>query len=183
MMKISKRKLGILFIFVTFIFIETISFATYQTAVLGEKEDNNNKIKYEIELEQGDIVLSQEEMETLDLINKYREENGMTTLRPISSLQKIAKLKAEDLVNNNYFAHNSPTLGTPFELMKSQGVEYKIAGENLAGNVTAKKAVDAWINSKSHRENILEEKFNYTGICVIDSEVYGKVFVQVFIGI
>lgn len=182
MMKISKRKLGILFIFLAFIFIETISFATYQTAVLGERE-NNNKIKYEIEMKQEEVILSQEEQETLDLINEYREQNGLTKLKPIANLQKVAKLKAEDLVNNNYFAHNSPKLGTPFELMESQGVEYKIAGENLAGNITAKKAVEAWINSKSHRENILEEKFDYTGICVIDSEVYGKIFVQVFIGI
>lgn len=181
-MKISKKKLGILFIFIAFIFIETISFATYQTAVLGEKE-NNNKIKYKIELEQENVVLSQEEQETLDLINKYREQNGLTKLKPISNLQKVAKLKAEDLVENNYFAHNSPNLGTPFELMESQEVEYKIAGENLAGNITAKKAVEAWINSKTHRENILEERFDYTGICVIDSEVYGRVFVQVFIGI
>lgn len=181
-MKISKRKLGILFIFFAFIFIETISFATYQTAVLGEKE-NSDKIRYKIEIEQEETILSQEEQETLDLINEYREQNGITKLKPIANLQKVAKLKAEDLVNNNYFAHNSPKLGTPFELMESQGVEYKIAGENLAGNITANKAVEAWINSKTHRENILEEKFEYTGICVIDSEVYGKVFVQVFIGI
>ena len=101
-MKISKRKLGILFIFLAFIFIETISFATYQTTVLGEKE-NNNKMKYEIEMEQEEVVLSQEEQETLDLINEYREQNGLTKLKPIANLQKVAKLKAEDLVNNNYF--------------------------------------------------------------------------------
>ena len=68
-------------------------------------------------------------------------------------------------------------------MLKANQVDYDIAGENLAGNMTSKKAVESWINSKTHRENILEERFNYTGVCVIESPVYGKIFVQLFIGI
>ena len=53
----------------------------------------------------------------------------------------------------------------------------------MAGNKDPEKAVEAWLNSKLHRENILEENFEYTGISIIQSPVYGKVFVQIFMGI
>ena len=68
-------------------------------------------------------------------------------------------------------------------MLKNNGVTYKIAGENLAGSTTPEKAVEAWINSPSHRDNILEDRFEYTGIYVIESPVYGRIFVQLFIGI
>ena len=181
-MEISKRKLGILFILLIFLGIESFSIATYQTAVLGENK-RKNELANEIKIEEREAELTEEEEETLNLINQYRKKNGLDELRALSKLQEVAKIKANDLVNNNYFVHNSPNLGTPFEMLENNGVEYKIAGENLAGNVNAKKAVEAWINSTSHRENILESKFKYTGICVIESQVYGKVFVQLFIGI
>lgn len=182
-MKISRLRPGILFVFVIFILIEGISFGAYQTAALG-KIDNDNLIsamKAKVELEE--TVLNDEEKETLDLINEYRKQNGLNELKPFSELQEVARIKAEDLVNNEYFAHTSPILGTPFEMLKNNGISYSIAGENLAGNTTPKRAVDAWINSKSHRENILEEEFEYTGIYVIESPVYGKIYVQLFIGI
>ena len=92
-------------------------------------------------------------------------------------------MKAKDIVDNEYFSHNSKNLGTPFEMIQNNGIEYRIAGENLAGNITPEKAVEAWINSRLHRENIEEGEFEYTGICVMDSPVYGKVFVQIFLGI
>ncbi|MBO5479084.1 MAG: hypothetical protein J6A04_05240 [Clostridia bacterium] len=179
-MKISKRKFGILFIFVVFILIETISVATYHTAVLGEKSIKEESMRMQIE--QEEVFLKEEEQEVLNLINQYRKENGLNELKPFSKLQEVSKLKGEDLVNNQYFSHTSPNLGTPFEMLQTNGIDYKIAGENLAGNVTAKKAVEAWINSPLHKENILEEKFEYTGICVIESPVYGKIYVQLFIG-
>lgn len=182
-MKISRLKPGILLIFVIFVLIEGISLTTYKTVVLGQIEQNNtiSAIKTKIELEE--VTLSAEEQKTLELINEYRTQNGLSKLKPFSELQEVAKLKAEDLVKNKYFAHTSPTLGTPFEMLKDNGVNYKIAGENLAGSPTPEKAVEAWINSTSHRENILEEKFEYTGIYVIESPVYGSIFVQLFIGL
>lgn len=181
LMKISIRWFDILFIFFAIISIETISFATYRTAVLSAN-DKQNQIE-EIKIEEQNAVLSEEEQETLDLINEYRKTNGLKELKAISSLQNVAKIKAEDLVNNDYFSHTSPVLGTPFEMLKNNNVKYKTAGENLAGNLNSKRAVAAWINSESHRENILDEDYEYTGICVIESPVYGKVFVQLFIGI
>lgn len=128
-------------------------------------------------------ILTDEEQEVLNLINEQRAKNGLGELKAYSELQRVAKLKAEDLLNNGYFSHTSPTLGTPFEMLKQEGVTYKFAGENLAGNETGVKAVDAWMNSKAHRENILDEDYEYTGIAVVDSEVYGKVYVQLFMGV
>lgn len=181
-MKISKLKPGILVIFTIFVLIEGISFATYQTVVLGQMEQNKISAM-RVKLENDETVLNDYEQEALDLINEYREQYGLVKLKPYSELQAVAKLKAEDLVNSEYFAHTSPNLGTPFEMLADNGVSYKIAGENLAGNTTPERAVEAWMNSPLHRENILEGKFEYTGISVIDSPIYGKVFVQLFIGI
>ena len=181
-MKISRFKPGILVVFMIFILIEVISFATYQNAVLGQIEQNNTISAMKVKIELEEVILSDEEQNTLDLINEYRVQNGLNELKPFSDLQDVARLKAEDLVNNEYFSHTSAVLGTPFEMLKDNEVTYKIAGENLAGSTTPEKAVEAWINSPSHRENILEERFEYTGIYVIDSPVYGSIFVQLFIG-
>ncbi len=123
-----------------------------------------------------------EEQELLKLINEQRAAYGLQDLKFDEELQKVAKTKAEDLVNNNYFSHNSPTYGSPFDMMKSFGISYKAAGENIAGNSTLKGAVEAWMNSQGHRENILSNAYNYTGIGIVSSPVYGKILVQMFIG-
>ena len=122
------------------------------------------------------------EKQLLDLINEKRTAYGLSKLSFDTALQKTAKAKAEDLVANNYFSHNSPTYGTPFEMMKSFGVTYKTAGENIAGNSTLEGAVNAWMNSQGHRENILNNAYNLTGIGVVKSDKYGYVMVQMFVG-
>ncbi len=182
-MKISRLKPGILLIIVIFALIESISFVTYRTAVLGQIEENNTISAMKTKIELKETVLREEEQKTLDLINEYRKQNGLKELKPYFELQEVAKLKAKDLVNNKYFSHISPTLGTPFKMLKDNEINYKIAGENLARSITPEKAVEAWIASTSHRDNILEDRFEYTGIYVMESQVYGKVFVQLFIGI
>lgn len=178
MKKIRRKLLTILF-FVIFILMESISLAAFQSVSVEEK-DKRERIQ---EMVVQTVELSQEEQETLDLVNEYRKQNGLEALKPLARLQQTAKLKAKDLVENEYFSHHSKQLGTPFEMLKANQVDYDIAGENLAGNMTPKKAVESWKNSRTHRENILEERFNYTGVYIIESPVYGKVFVQLFIGI
>ncbi len=128
------------------------------------------------------VSITDEEKELFELINKQRNAYGLSSLKIDPELQKIAKLKAQDLVNNNYFSHNSPTYGSPFDMMKKYGITYKAAGENIAGNSTLNGAVTSWMNSQGHRENILSNAFNYTGIGVVNSPKYGKVMVQMFIG-
>ena len=94
----------------------------------------------------------------------------------------MARIKAQDMVDNNYFSHNSPIYGSPFDMLKSFKVSYKTAGENIAGNSSNTSAVNAWMNSSGHRANILNANFNYTGIGVVSGSKYGKIFVQIFIG-
>ena len=127
-------------------------------------------------------TMSSNEKEVFELINKQRTANGLSALKVDSEVQRVAKIKAQDMVNNNYFSHNSPTYGTPFQMLQSFKVSYKTAGENIAGNSSNTGAVNAWMNSSGHKANILNNSFNYTGIGVVSSPKYGKIYVQMFIG-
>lgn len=126
--------------------------------------------------------LTADEQEVFDLINAKRVENGLSALKIDDELQNIARIKAQDMVNNNYFSHTSPTYGSPFDMMKSFGISYKTAGENIAGNSSNSAAVNAWMNSSGHKANILNSSFNYTGIGVVSSPKYGRIYVQMFMG-
>lgn len=126
--------------------------------------------------------LTADEKEVFDLINAKRTAARLSALKVDAELQNVARAKAEDMVKNNYFSHTSPTYGSPFDMMKSFGVSYKTAGENLAGNSSNTGAVNAWMNSEGHKANILNSSFNYTGVAVVKSSKYGKIFVQMFIG-
>ena len=116
------------------------------------------------------------------MINEQRTSNGLQALKIDKEVQNVARIKAKDMVQNNYFSHNSPTYGTPFNMLNSFKVSYKSAGENLAGNSSNSGAVDAWMNSSGHRANILNSSYNYTGIGVVNGSQYGKIYVQMFIG-
>ena len=126
--------------------------------------------------------LNSDEKEVFDLINKQRTNNGLAALKNDSEVQRVARIKAQDMVDNNYFSHTSPTYGSPFDMLKSFKISYKTAGENIAGNSSNSSAVTAWMNSSGHKANILNSNFNYTGIGVVSSPKYGKMYVQLFIG-
>lgn len=131
---------------------------------------------------QSTAGVTSEEQTLLNLINSERSKAGIAPLSFDMAALKVARLKAKDMVDNNYFAHQSPTYGSPFDMMRQFGVSFKTAGENIAGNQTLEGAVKAWMNSEGHRKNILNGNFNYTGIGIVSSPVYGKVLVQNFIG-
>jgi len=114
------------------------------------------------------------------LINEVRKQNGLAPLVLSNTLSKAANDKAADMVENNYFSHNSPVYGTPFEMMKMYGVNFSLAAENIAGNQSAAGAAFSWTNSEEHLANILNSDYTATGIGVCVSPVYGKIFVQLF---
>ena len=126
--------------------------------------------------------MNSDEKEVFNLINQQRINNGLTALKVNEEVQRVARIKAQDMVSNNYFSHTSPTYGSPFNMLKNFKVSYKTAGENIAGNSSNSGAVNAWMNSSGHKANILNSSFNYTGIGVVSSPKYGKIFVQMFIG-
>ena len=127
-------------------------------------------------------AMNSDEKEVFDLINKQRTNNGLQPLKEDAEVQKVARIKAQDMVSNNYFAHESPTYGTPFQMLNQFNISYKTAGENIAANSSNSSAVTAWMNSSGHKANILNSNFNYTGIGVVSSNKYGKIYVQMFIG-
>ena len=126
--------------------------------------------------------LTADELEVFNLINEQRTKNGLSALKIDSKVQNVARIKAKDMVNNNYFSHTSPTYGSPFDMLNSFKVSYKTAGENIAGNSSNSAAVTAWMNSSGHKANILNSSFNYTGVGVVNGSKYGKIYVQMFIG-
>ena len=127
-------------------------------------------------------AMNSDEKQVFDLINEQRKKQGLQALKTDNEVQRVARIKAEDMVTNNYFSHNSPTYGSPFDMLKSFKISYKTAGENIAANSSNSGAVNAWMNSSGHKANILNSSFNYTGIGVVSSSKYGKIFVQIFIG-
>ena len=127
-------------------------------------------------------ALTADELEVFNLINEQRTKNGLSALKINSEVQNVARIKAKDMVNNNYFSHTSPTYGSPFDMLNSFKVSYKTAGENIAGNSSNSAAVTAWMNSSGHKANILNSSFNYTGVGVVNGSKYGKIYVQMFIG-
>ena len=127
-------------------------------------------------------AMTTDEKEVFDLINKQRTQNGLSALKLDTETLRVARIKAQDMVDNNYFSHNSPTYGSPFQMLNSFKISYKTAGENIAGNSSNSAAVTAWMNSSGHKANILNSSFNYTGIGVVKGSKYGKIYVQLFLG-
>ncbi|MDD5606632.1 MAG: CAP domain-containing protein [Candidatus Pacebacteria bacterium] len=101
----------------------------------------------------------------VDLTNIRREEVQVKELVSNELLFQAAQLKAQDMAEKGYFAHTSPQGITPWYWFNKVGYNYKYAGENLAVNFTDSYAVDrAWMESPTHRDNIINEKFEEIGI-------------------
>ena len=150
------------------------------TAGSGTSSSNNNSNTNNTS--QTSNTLSADEQEVFDLINQQRQNNGLSALKIDYEVQRVARIKAQDMVNNNYFSHTSPTYGSPFDMLKSFKISYNTAGENIAGNSSNSAAVTAWMNSSGHKANILNNSFNFTGVGVVTGSKYGKIYVQMFIG-
>lgn len=125
--------------------------------------------------------LSPEEQQLLTLINNERAKGGLPPLQVDMELMRVARTKANDMAQNNYFSHYSPTYGSPFDMMRQFGISFKAAAENIAGNSTIQGAVSAWMKSSGHKANIMNSAYNYTGIGITKSNRYGYLFVQMFI--
>ena len=109
--------------------------------------------------------------QVVDLVNQERAKNGLAALETDSLLTKVATEKARDMDVNNYFDHNSPTYGSPFDMMRSFGVTYSYAGENIAmGQPTPERVMSDWMNSPGHRANILNVHFGKIGVGYVNGE-------------
>ncbi|HSH35488.1 CAP domain-containing protein [Schnuerera sp.] len=105
------------------------------------------------------------EKEVVKLVNIERQKAGLAPFTYSEELSKVARIKSQDMANKNYFSHNSPTYGSPFDMMKSFGIKYRTAGENIAkGYFSAESVVKGWMNSSGHRANILNPNFGTIGV-------------------
>lgn len=119
--------------------------------------------------------------QVLDLVNKERSKQGLKALTLSSELTNVATIKAQDMADKGYFDHNSPTYGSPFEMMQRFGVQYTSAGENIAaGQKTASEVMNSWMNSSGHRANILNKDYAEIGIGFVEGGKYGTYWVQLF---
>ena len=120
------------------------------------------------------------EREVVRLVNLERAKAGLSPLEYDWQLSRVARYKSEDMQKNKYFSHTSPTYGSPFNMMKSFGISYKTAGENIAkGYQTPSAVVNGWMNSKGHRANILNSSFTHIGVGYVAS---GNYWTQMFVG-
>lgn len=118
------------------------------------------------------------ESEVVRLVNEIRVSRGLKALTHDWQLSRVARYKSQDMSDLGYFSHTSPTYGSPFEMMKSFGITYRTAGENIAkGYSTPKAVVDAWMNSPGHRANILNSSYTHIGVGYVTS---GNYWTQMF---
>nr|WP_084279221.1 CAP domain-containing protein [Anoxybacillus tepidamans] len=124
--------------------------------------------------------ISQYARQVIDLTNRERARAGLPALQIDTKLSAVAQRKSEDMQQNHYFSHTSPTYGSPFDMMRDFGITYRTAGENIAqGQRTPQEVVTAWMNSPGHRANILNRQFTHIGV---GFEQAGNHWTQMFIG-
>jgi len=106
--------------------------------------------------------------------NETRKKQGLTELRHNPVLSKAATAKAENMFQEQYWAHYSPAGKGPWDFMKTYGYSYSVAGENLARDfLETDDMMVAWMNSPTHRENIVNPKYSEIGIAVVDGVLNG----------
>lgn len=133
-----------------------------------------------LQIPQLDSTVTSYEAEVIRLVNQIRQENGLKPLTTNWELSRVARYKSQDMVDNKYFSHTSPTYGSPFQMIKTFGLSYRSAGENIAmGYATPQAVVNGWMNSSGHRANILNASYTQIGVGYV---AQGHYWTQMFIG-
>ena len=110
----------------------------------------------------------------IELTNQKRTELGLAPVKENALLSEAARRKAGDMFAFNYWAHTSPSGRDPWSFFKEVGYKYVYAGENLARDFRdPESVVNAWMNSPSHRENVVNGKYQEIGVAVVDGSLLG----------
>lgn len=121
--------------------------------------------------------------QVVQLVNQERTSRGLKALAVDSALTKTATLKSQDMAKLGYFDHNSPTYGSPFDMMKQFGITYRAAGENIAyGQTSPAQVMQGWMNSEGHRANILSTSYTKIGVGIAQNAAGRYYWTQQFIG-
>lgn len=115
------------------------------------------------------------DVELLNLTNYERSQNGLPPLSLNDALTNAAKKKSAHMFLHNYWAHFAPDGTSPWDFIRGEGYDYSYAGENLAkGFTTSYDAVQAWMKSPTHRENILSDKYTEVGFSIEEGRLTGE---------
>lgn len=127
-------------------------------------------------------TIKQIELQVIELTNRERQRNGLSTLNLNSKVSEVARLKSQDMRDQNFFSHQSPTYGSPFQMMRNFHIQYTTAGENIAaGQRTAEEVFRQWMESPGHRKNILNPQFTQIGVGYVQGGRMGTYWTQMFI--
>jgi uncharacterized YkwD family protein/spore coat assembly protein SafA len=143
---------------------------------------NPNQIKVNQKINIPTTAEQPFEKQVVTLVNKERAKVGLKPLTENWELSRVARTKSEDMRDKNYFSHTSPTYGSPFQMMKSFGITYKSAGENIAqGQTTPEAVMKSWMNSSGHKANILSKSYTQIGVGYAKGGKWGHTWTQQFI--
>jgi uncharacterized protein YkwD len=120
------------------------------------------------------------ETQMLALVNKERTERGLPPVKADAELTQVARKHSVDMFARGYFSHYTPEKKDPFDRMRTAGVKFLTAGENLALGRTLKICHEGLMNSPGHRANILNPSFGRLGIGIMDGGIYGLMISQEF---
>ncbi len=111
----------------------------------------------------------------ISLTNEVRAQNNDSSLQTNTLLTEAANRKAQDMATKEYFSHVTPDGKTPWYWLDLVGYKYSYAGENLAVNFTdSQETMNAWMQSPTHRENIIKKEYTQTGIGIAQGKYEGK---------
>ncbi len=122
------------------------------------------------------------EQEVLALVNKVRQQNGLSVVTWAEDVAKVARAHSSDMINRGFFSHTNPDGLSPFDRLKNNGISYRTASENIAyGQKTAEAVMDAWMNSSGHRANILNKNVKEMGVGAVKKSNGTVYWTQMFI--
>ena len=105
------------------------------------------------------------EQMVVQLVNIERQKAGLDPLYYDNKISDVARVKSKDMADLNYFDHYSPTYGMANNMLRRFGINYSFWGENIAmGQDTPEIVVSQWMNSPSHRKNILSPYYTFIGV-------------------
>lgn len=117
----------------------------------------------------------------LDLVNQERASRGLEPLILHSGLTQTARMKSIDMIEHNYFAHNSPTYGSSGDMIRAAGIGFRLAAENIGMGGNVRTIFNAFMSSPAHRNKIIGSAYTHTGIGIYYKAGRGYIITQHFI--
>lgn len=168
---------------------EVVSGYYYDCPICGQGERKSIKIDAKTVDTRTE---EQKKQKIIELVNQVRAANGKSLLVENNDVMNCAQLKAQDFIDNNYFAHTSPKYGDASAMLESMfSIGSNFVGENIAaGESTPEKAIEDWISSEGHRTNILDDDITQIGVgyvtldsgVSVDGVTYHDFWVEIFTG-